>query len=76
MAKSISGNLRDLKLIDLLVLLCTKKDQWENLYFPTMMKKAEIYIEGGKILHAGFQSMEGVDALYSLLTWKEGDFEF
>ena len=76
MAKSISGNLRDLKLIDLLVLLCTKKDQWGKLVFSNNDEKAEIYIEGGKILHAGFQSMEGVDALYSLLTWKEGDFEF
>jgi len=76
MAKSISGNLRDLKLVDLLVLLCTKKEQWGKLVFSNKEEKSEIYIDRGKIVHATFQKMEGFDALFSLLTWSEGDFEF
>jgi len=76
MAKSISGNLRDLKLVDLLVLLCTKKEQWGKLVFFNNEEKSEIYIDRGKIVHATFQKMEGFDALFSLLTWSEGDFEF
>jgi hypothetical protein len=74
--KSISGNLKDLKLIDLFVLLCTKKDQWGKVVFSDKNEKAEVYVENGKIVHAIFQFKEGLDALYNLLTWNEGDFEF
>ncbi len=74
--KSISGNLKDLKLIDLFVLLCTKKEQLGKLVFSNKGEEAEIYIENGKIVHAVFHFKEGLDALYNLLTWNEGDFEF
>lgn len=74
--KPVSGNLKDIKLIDLFVLLCTKKEQPGKLVFSNKDEKAEVYIEDGKIVHAVFPLREGLDALYSLLTWNEGDFEF
>ncbi|MEQ8221237.1 MAG: DUF4388 domain-containing protein [Candidatus Eremiobacterota bacterium] len=74
--KPVSGNLKDIKLIDLFVLLCTKKEQAGKLVFSNKDEKAEVYIEDGKIVHAVFPLREGLDALYNLLTWNEGDFEF
>jgi len=74
--KTISGNLKDIKLIDLFVLLCTKKEHAGKVKFSNKGEEAEVYIENGKIVHAVFHFKKGLDALYNLLTWNEGDFEF
>jgi hypothetical protein len=77
MIKKIAGNLRDLDLVELLVLLCSKKDQTGKIVFTDKDESGEIYIESGKILHVTYlQSLEGINALYTFLTWEEGDFEF
>jgi len=76
MAKGISGNLKDLKLVELLILLCSKKEQVGRLRFTSNKEQAEIFINNGKIIHATTEISSGKDAIYTLLTWREGAFEF
>ncbi|MEQ8168476.1 MAG: DUF4388 domain-containing protein [Candidatus Eremiobacterota bacterium] len=76
MANGISGNLKDLKLVELLILLCSKKEQIGRLHFTSNKEHGEIFINNGKIIHATTEVSSGKDAIYTLLTWKEGTFEF
>lgn len=76
MANGISGNLKDLKLVELLILLCSKKEQVGRLHFTSNNEHAEIFINNGKIIHAATEISSGKDAIYTLLTWREGNFEF
>jgi len=76
MANGISGNLKDLKLIELLILLCSKKEQVGRLHFTCNNEHGEIFIHNGKIIHATTEVSSGKDAIYTLLTWREGAFEF
>lgn len=76
MANGISGNLKDLKLVELLILLCSKKEQVGKLKFTNNNEHAEIFIHNGKIIHATTEISSGKDAVYTLLTWREGSFEF
>jgi len=77
MTEKTDGNLKETDLVKLLVLTCSKKDKKGKIVFTDKDETSEIYIENGKILHATYlQSLEGKDALYTLLTWEEGNFEF
>ncbi|MEQ8223396.1 MAG: DUF4388 domain-containing protein [Candidatus Eremiobacterota bacterium] len=76
MEKGISGNLKDLKLVELLILLCSKKEQIGRLHFTNYKEEGEIFINNGKIIHAATDLATGKDAIYTLLTWREGAFEF
>ncbi len=76
MANGISGNLKDLKLVELLILLCSKKEQIGRLHFTDNNDHGEIFINNGKIIHATTEVSSGKDAIYTLLTWREGAFEF
>ncbi|MEQ8224856.1 MAG: DUF4388 domain-containing protein [Candidatus Eremiobacterota bacterium] len=76
MVTEISGNIKDLKLVNLLVLMCNKKDQAGKLIFSNGDEHGEVYVDKGNIVHATYEHMTGLDALYTLLTWNEGDFEF
>ena len=76
MANGISGNLKDLKLVELLILLCSKKEQVGRLHFTNNNEHAEVFINNGKIIHATTDISGGKDAIYTLLTWREGTFGF
>ena len=71
---AVKGNLQDMSLVHIISINCNEQNQ-ARLLIRTKEKEAAIYFEGGKIVHANLDSKNGEDAIYELLTWKEGEFE-
>jgi hypothetical protein len=38
-------------------------------------ERGKIYMQPGQIIHADTDSLSGEEALYSLMTWEEGEFQ-
>ncbi len=75
MAEVFSGNISLFKLIDILKLL-TAESKTGVLRLQRGMEKGEIFLDKGNLVHAICKNGVGEEAVFSLLTWMEGDFDF
>src|SRR5262245_8839323 len=76
MADALTGNLSQLKLIDVLRLLhlSGRTGQLELTTDDGMF--GEIYLVRGQISHALYEEWIGEEAVYGLFSWAEGTFRF
>jgi hypothetical protein len=71
---ALVGNLKDLKLANIVQLNCMEKN---NAMFTVEHHKVsgKIYFSDGNIAHATYGNIEGEDAVYKILQIKEGAFK-
>lgn len=70
---SITGDLTEVKLLDLVQLICSERDT-ARLTAQSGHDEAAVYVAGGEIVHARLGSLSGPDALYEALSWESGTF--
>jgi len=75
MADVFAGNLVHFKLIDVLKLLSSER-KTGLLEVVKGTERGEIYLDGGKIVHATSKDGVGEEAFFKLITWLEGNFTF
>lgn len=75
MPDAISGNVSQFKVIDILRLL-TSEGKTGVLNFRKGNEKGEIYIDKGTFVHAVCKDGMGKDAIFAILTWTDGNFNF
>jgi len=73
--KVLTGNLAQLSLVDILKLLSSGR-QTGRLDLTAGPNSGEIYLQDGIIVHAVSGVQVGEDAIYTLMGWLEGDFNF
>ncbi len=75
MSETLKGNLSQLKLVDILKILCNSQRTGKlSLQYGT--NSADIYFVGGEIIHARHNTINGIGAIYDALGWNEGTFSF
>ncbi|MBI5043286.1 MAG: DUF4388 domain-containing protein [Nitrospirae bacterium] len=75
MANILNGTLSQMNLSEILKLLISGS-KTGRLELSKDEKKGDIYLKDGAILYAKWNNKSGVDALYELMTWMNGDFNF
>ncbi len=75
MANILNGTLSQMNLSEILKLLMSG-NKTGKLELSKENKKGEIYLKDGAILYAKWNNKSGADALYELMTWMNGDFNF
>lgn len=74
MQQGIKGRLRDMSLVDVIqVLNLGRRTAAVNI--GSEQGAGKIFVENGNIVHAAFRELSGENALYHLLSWKDGEFE-
>ena len=71
---ALVGNLRDLKLANLIQLNCMEKNT-AKLTIEHAGKYGTIYFQGGQVVHAEYEPDLGDKAIYRLLALEEGKFK-
>jgi predicted regulator of Ras-like GTPase activity (Roadblock/LC7/MglB family) len=71
---ALKGNLKEMRLSDLVQVACKGKNQ-ACLVIQSQDSRASIFFENGQIVHATLDSDEGEEVVYELLTWDDGTFE-
>jgi len=74
MPNDFIGDLSKTRLFDLIQPLFTKKKS--GLILVKGNEVGEIYIEGGSIIHAKFDSSSGEDAVFTMMEWTSGRVMF
>jgi hypothetical protein len=69
----ITGNLADLSLVDSIQVL-SGSGRSAKIDLKDGAKSGHVYIDRGRIVHAQFGKIEGSDALYELVQWRQGEF--
>jgi response regulator RpfG family c-di-GMP phosphodiesterase len=69
----INGNLSDLSLIDSIQVL-SGSGRSAKIELKEDGKAGQVYIDKGRIIHAQLGKLEGNDALYELVRWRQGEF--
>jgi len=75
MAEGLRGNLAQLSLLDILRMLSSGQRSG-RLVIHQAGKSGELYLEKGNIVHAVTGAQMGVNGVYTLMGWMEGDFTF
>ena len=63
------------QLFDVLTFLCTEK-RTGKLHVSMEEKSGEVFIVDGKITHAQYEQCAGLQALYFMLAWEQGKYNF
>jgi len=75
MNETLKGNLSQLKLVDILQILCNSQ-RTGKLSLMYGDDAADIYFLSGNIIHARYGESLGEDVIYQILSWNEGLFTF
>lgn len=70
---AVKGNLKDISLSSLVSINCNEGNQ-ACLRIERGDRQALVYFEGGNLIHASMDSIQGEEVLYEILRWEEGDF--
>ncbi len=76
MSNAFSGNLAQLKLMDVLRLLHASNRTGTLELVHDDGRQGEIYFDNGQIVHAVYEDAIGEDAVYGLFSWGSGKFSF
>jgi|GEM_PF-508687 hypothetical protein len=76
MSNAFSGNLAQLKLMDVLRLLHASNRTGILELVHEDGRQGEIYFDNGQIIHAVYEDAIGEDAVYGLFSWASGTFSF
>lgn len=75
MAEELQGNLSKLPLLDILKVL-NSGSRTGRLDLKNRISNGEIYLRDGKLIHAVTDAHMGEGAVYTLMGWLQGDFNF
>lgn len=80
-ASVVQGNLADIPLVDLLQIFVMNRKEGRLLLSgdpggADAQKEGEVHLKGGQLLHARMGGTEGAKALYRMLDWKRGRFQY
>ncbi|MBP7864641.1 MAG: DUF4388 domain-containing protein [Acidobacteria bacterium] len=75
MSETLKGNLSQLKLVDILKILCNSQ-RTGKLSLQSGEELADIYFLQGAIIHAKYNLSQGEEAIYDVIAWNEGVFAF
>jgi hypothetical protein len=75
MPEAFSGNVTEVKVIDVLKLLTTE-GKTGVMSIQRGKEKGEIYVDKGTLTHAICKDGMGEEAIFSILTWSDGSFNF
>ncbi len=71
---AMQGHLGDMSVADLIQHAC-QDGKTARLRMEHLGRTAEIYFDGGQVVHAALGDHSGETAVYEALAWKEGDFQ-
>ncbi|MBI3753381.1 MAG: DUF4388 domain-containing protein [Deltaproteobacteria bacterium] len=74
MREGIKGRLRDMSLADVIQALNLGR-RTAIVNIGSEQGAGKIFVENGAIVHAVYRELSGENALYHLLSWKDGEFE-
>ena len=75
MSETLKGNLSQLKLVDILKILCNSQ-RTGKLALQSKTETADIYFVSGEIIHAKYNTLSGLNAIFNLIGWNDGFFTF
>jgi hypothetical protein len=75
MPEAFAGNVSQFKVIDILKLLASER-QTGVLNLQRGKEKGEIYVDQGTLVHAICKDGVGLEAVFAILTWADGNFNF
>lgn len=70
----LKGHIKDLSLVDLIQVFNAER-KTAAIHLGGEQGYGRVYVKEGNIVHATYRGLMGTDALYQLLTWKDGEFE-
>ena len=70
---AVEGDLRDIDITSVIQVLCSEGRR-AGLVMRRRGEEGVIFIDGGEIVHALLGPLAGEEAVYELLTWKDGSF--
>ncbi len=73
MEEGITGRLKDMELVDIIQVLNMGK-KTALIYLTDDNKEGKVFLKNGEVVHAKSGDRIGEEAIYHLLTWRDGDF--
>ena len=70
----IKGRLRDMTLSDIIQIFHTER-KTIAIHLDSDTGYGRIYMKDGNVVHASCRGYKGVEALYRMLSWSDGEFE-
>ena len=72
--RALEGNLRMMSLASIIQINCEERNR-AQLSLNHQGKTGEIFFDNGEIIHAETTNLTGEEAIYSLLSWDNGNFK-
>ncbi|MBI1911794.1 MAG: DUF4388 domain-containing protein [Deltaproteobacteria bacterium] len=70
----VKGRLKDMGLVDIIQIFNAER-KTVAIHLGSEMGYGRVYIKNGNIVHASYREFTGPEAFFSLLAWKDGEFE-
>lgn len=70
----VKGHLKDMALVDIIQIFNAER-KTAAIHLGGESGYGRVYVRDGDIVHAVYRGERGVDALFQLLAWKDGEFE-
>lgn len=71
---SVQGRLRDMGLLDILQLLHAE-GRTAGVHLGSELGYGKVYVKNGNVVHVSYRDTIDLEALCSLFSWNDGDFE-
>lgn len=73
-AVGVKGRLKDMGLVDIIQIFNAER-KTVAIHVGSEHGYGRVYLKNGNIVHAAYRGLTGVEALYQLLAWQDGEFE-
>ncbi len=73
---SLKGSLSSINLADIIQLVSNSKQTGRFVLTRNNGQKGAIYLKTGEIVHAEADEFKGEDAIFTVISWDEGEFVF
>lgn len=70
----VKGRLKDMGLVDIIQIFNAER-KTVAIHLGSELGYGRIFVQGGNIVHATYRDLTGPEAFYTLLAWKDGEFE-
>jgi hypothetical protein len=73
---SLKGSLSSINLADIMQLVANSKQTGRFVLSRANGQKGAIYLKAGEIVHAEVDEYKGEDAIFTVISWDDGEFVF
>jgi hypothetical protein len=73
---SLKGSLSSINLADIIQLVSNSKQTGRFILSRSNGQRAAIYLKAGEIVHAEADEFKGEDAIFTVISWDDGEFAF